>query len=304
MSFVVDTNIFLTLYEIGQLPALFQLNEILVPKTVKNEVKTVDLTAEARGRRNFKIIDVSDGETEHFVGELAKNLLPKPYKFLLELKEQANKIPLPDGWRLLVDVIIRNPAIAFSNVFTNLNSDNIIVQKDENTKVLSQADVHVCALAIKNKRRYILTMDASIWAALYEVDPSTKDRVRPIFSCLRLLLKDKPKTFIDALILVVSNQRYKFARNLLDSKASQICLQDLIRCIEDVLQRYVSDLITTKAWASEKDHIVELMDLNERIRDVVRKNVHHNGELVFTEDQFIKELNGIQASLVSAGVTS
>ena len=44
MSFIIDTNIFLTLEEIGKVEALFQLKEILVPKTVKCEVKSFDLS--------------------------------------------------------------------------------------------------------------------------------------------------------------------------------------------------------------------------------------------------------------------
>ena len=246
---------------------------------------------------------MSDDETKYFVEELSKKLKDTAYKFVLELKDQAGKISVPDGWRQLVNVILQDTAIAMSNVFTNRDSNDIIIPRDEETKALGQADVHVCALAVKNKKRYVLTMDASIWSALYMIYPDAKDRVRPIFSCLRLLFKDKPKTFVEALIMVIAHKKYKFARNLLDSRASLICFEDLIKSIDDVLQRYVSDLIYTKVWSSQKDNVVELMGLRERIRDAAMRNAKHNGELVFNDDQFINELNSIHTSLVSAGVT-
>lgn len=305
MSFVIDTNVFLTFEEINQLSALWQLTEILVPTTVKCELRTFDLSAESRGKTNVKIIDVSDGETKHFVEELAKKLPGTPYQFVVELKDQASKIPLPAGWRQLVNVIIQSSsAVALSNVYTNRDSNDIVIQKDERTKALGYADVHVCALAIKNKKRYVLTMDTSIWSALQIIDPDTKDRVKPIFSCLRLLFKDRPKTFVEALIMIIENKRYKFAKNMLDSTASHICFEDLRKSIDDVLQRWVSDLIEDKLWSSQKTNILDLIELRERIRGVVTNNAHHNGELVFDDDQFINELNSIRSSLVSAGATN
>jgi hypothetical protein len=299
MSFVIDTNIIITLREINQLRALSQLKEILVPRTVKNEIKDFDSQIPSGKKTNVRIIDVSDTETAQFVAELAKKLQSLTFEFVLELKDQAHSIPLPTGWKQLANVIIQNGAIALSNVFTNRKCDDIIIQKAEQTRILGHADVHVSTLVIKNKKRYVLTMDTSIWSALYIINPDSRSKVRPIFSCLRLLFKDDPKTFIEALSMTIVKGRYKFAKNLLDNDASHICFEDLRKSIDDVLQRYVSDLIENKLWSSQKNDILEVISLRERIRDIVKNNAHHNGELMFNDDQFINELKDIQASLIN-----
>jgi CRISPR/Cas system-associated protein Csx1 len=299
MSFVVDTNIVITLIDIGQVRALSKLKEVLIPQTVKNEIRDFDSQLRSDMRINVKIIDVSDGDTTRFVAELAKKLLSTGIRFVLELKDQASKVPLPTGWKQIPDVIIQNGANSLSNVYTNMENAKIIVKKTEQTRILGQADIHVCTLVHKNKKHYVLTMDTSIWSALHIISPESRDRVKPIFSCLKLMFKDDPKTFIEALMMTIVKKRYKFARNLFDNNASHICLEDLRKSVDDVLQRYLSDIVEKKLWDSQKDNIAELISLRERVRNIVKNNTHLDGELTFNEDEFINELRDVHTSLVT-----
>jgi hypothetical protein len=142
-------------------------------------------------------------------------------------------------------------------------------------------------------------MDTSIWRALYTIDPKFRERIKPLFSCLRLMFRDDPKTFIMALTVAIEKKRYKFARNLLDNDASHICLEDLEKSMDDVLSRYLSDVVEKKLWDLQKDNITELISLRERVRNIVRNNTHLDGELAFNDAQFINELKDVHTSLVS-----
>ena len=302
MSFVLDTNFAITLKEINQLNSLSKLKKVLIPKTVKNEMKDF---GEIQGNQqiNLEIVDVSDEETKRFVEALSTKLQTTSFHFVIELKEQSSKIPLPSRWKHIANIILRNinqnGAKAFSNVFTNNLDAEIIVEKNENTKVLAHADVHICTFIFNHQKNYVLTMDTCIWSALYIVNPNLKGRIVPIFSCLRLLFKDEPRVFIEALKMTILKKRYRFAKNILDSDASRICYEDLMKSVDDVLQRYVSDLIENANWSAKKENFTELIELRGRIRDLVKNHTHYNGEFSFDDAEFIKELKQIEDSFIN-----
>jgi hypothetical protein len=299
MSFVVDSNFIITLKEIGHFDSISKFREVLVPKTVKDELHNFDSDIQSHKIVNIQIIDVSDDETARFVAELAKKLRLVKLEFILELKDQVQKISLPIGWKSFTNIMVQNTAKALSNVMTNKHDDEIVVQTNAQTRVLGHADVHVCTLVCRNKKSYVLTMDTSIWRALYTIDPKFRDRIKPLFSCLKLMFRDDPKAFIMALTVTIEKRRYKFARNLLDNDASHICLEDLEKSVNDVLSRYLSDVVDKKLWDLQKDNITELISLRERVRNIVKDNTHLDGELTFNDEQFIKELKGVHTSLIS-----
>jgi hypothetical protein len=140
-------------------------------------------------------------------------------------------------------------------------------------------------------------MDACIWTALYIINPNLKDRIVSIFTYLRLIFKDEPKTFIESLRKVIE-KRHKFAKDLLGSTASRICYIDLEKSVDDVLQRFISDVISKPLQTAQKDNVTELFNLKIKIRDLVRKHTHYNETISFDEEEFIKELKEIENSFI------
>lgn len=302
MSFVVDTNFIITLSEIGQISSLTNLKEkVILPKSVKDEVDRFRIDLEPV-KSNISIFGVTDAQVENFVTELAKNLKENTITFILELKDNYENIHVPDKWSHIPNTILRSSTPReFTNVISNNQNIGMIIEKDAQNRILGQADIHVCAVVTNNPDNFVMTMDASIWIALYHINNNFQNNIYPIFSSLRLLFKDNPLKFIDALTQVIAKKRYKFVKNVVDSVAARICYEDLLSSIDDVLQRTLSDLINENNWASQKDNYIELISLRERLRNVVEKNTTHNGELSFSEEQFINDLKDIH-TLLSANM--
>jgi hypothetical protein len=301
MAFVLDTNFVLTLNEIGQVESLSKLNkDVLIPKIVKDELKTVDIESQCGKAKNLKIVNTTDLELTDFLLELSKKLETSMTKFILEMQDAADRIRLPPKWicveNVLVQNVLRNSVAYLSKVFTNDQTATNIIKKDTQTQILGHADVHVCAIVFKDPDNCVMTMDTAIWAALRLTIPNSKERILPVFSSLRIIFKDEPNTFIDALVNTISGKRYKFAKNISNSDASRVCYDDLDKSIDDVLSRYISSLVDDAKWSSSKVFI-DLIKLRDNARKVVAANTAFNGELSFNDDQFIKELKGIKVSL-------
>jgi hypothetical protein len=297
MAFVLDTNFLITLNEIGQINSLAKLKKgVLIPDVVKHEVDCFRIDLQPV-KSNITVVGVTDSQVEKFISELAKNLQGNKICFVLELRGDYAKVHTPTTWSYIPNAILRDNAHAFTNVITNKQNPNMIIEKDEHTRILGHADVHVCAVITNNQKNFVLTMDASIWLALYTINRDLQKNIYPIFSSLRLLFKDDPLTFINALTLVISKKRYKFVKNILDTVAAQICYEDLLSSIDDVLQRPLSDLIKVNSWSEQKNNYMQLFSVRERLRHLVQNNTKHNGELSFDEDKFINDLKAIQTSL-------
>ncbi len=302
MAFVLDTNFIITLSEIGQIDSLLKLKRgVIVPQTVKTEVDCFKIDLQ-HVQSNISIKRVTDPEVANFITGLAKGLIGKNFCFVVELKDNYPNITVPNSWKYIPNVIVRPAASSLNNIITNDPNRNLVIEKNEQTRILGQADVHVCAIIVQNQKNSVITMDTSIWMALYIINPKLKDNILPIFSSLKLLFRDEPLTFIDALSMTITKKRYKFTKNLADSAVARICYEDLLNSIDDVLQRYLSDLIEANNWSAEKSNYIQLMTLREQIREVVKKNSSHNGELCFKDDQFINDLKGIRQIL--SGITS
>jgi hypothetical protein len=299
MAFVVDTNFIITLDEIEQISALSKLKKgVLIPESVNDEIKGFKIDLQPVSS-SISVVSVKDSETERFITELAIKLQKIALHFVIELRASMPRIVTPTKWKCISDVIVRDKdcASALQNIITNNLAIINVIEKNTQTKILGYADVHVCTTVFGNRNHFALTMDTSIWSALYITDPRFKDRIIPIFGSLRLMFRDEPLVFIDALTMTIAKKRYKFAKNVADADASRVCYEDLVRSVDDVLQRKLSDLIDTANWSSRKDNYIQLIALREQVRNIVKSNTKHNGELSFDEPQFIKDLTEVRKIL-------
>jgi hypothetical protein len=313
MAFVLDANFVFTLDAIGNVNLISKLKkDVLVPKAVKDELKTVNIDSQCGKGKKITLIDTLPSDLETFLVTLSRGLEKVPDIFIVELKEDTKHVSLPKSWKLINDAMINfitgGKVIELSKVYTNHQKDlSVIITNDgkpitvftkdsETTQVLQRADVHVCAIGIKKHDYCVMSMDSGIWAALQVTTENYNYKIVPIFSSLKLLFKDEPIEFIKALSKVIETKKYKFAKNIVDTRASRICYDDLWKSIDNVLSRHIVELIEVQRWESAKT-FTDLIHLKQRVDALVSSSTIDAGVLSFDDSKFIKELKEVQESL-------
>jgi hypothetical protein len=302
MSFLLDANYVFTLENLGLIGTLKNLKLVIIPKIIADrEVNHVDALNEltATDKEKFKVIEANVEYVSDFINQMSQRIKGQDIIFVLELEDFSANIEIPDGWTFTENLFLMSDSVPkpLMNVLTNYSAqENEQIRKTEMKRILECPDVHFCAIGFRNKKYYLLSMDAAVWAAFTYLEPEKGvTRVKTIFDYLAMIFRNEPTSFIDNLIELVKN--HKFAGNLYGKLATTLCIFRLESSVDQVLSRYVADKIEEGIGLGDVKETAKMFKLKDDIREVVRKHISSgSGENIFSfdEEKFINDLSGLR----------
>lgn len=311
LTYILDTNFLITLGEIGELASLSSIASVVIPNDVLLELSKYDeyqgrnslnlhtaLLAIAKTGKGFSFIDATHEQKSELIRQITSNLEGSNLNFLIELEQQLGNVSTSKDWYRFPSVILltSRQVKALQNCVSTTQLTSIgTYRKDENNIALEHADMHVCTLGCSLHLSYIISMDSQIWKTLIHVDPNQRQKIVTIFRYLAEIHRDHPDSFIDALIKTIE-KRHKFASEITGSFSSTICFFDLEKSVENVLARYVSDVIEQKRW-KDGASCAKLFNLKTRVRSLLSSN--NPTSISFDQGIFIRDLRSMKQEFIN-----